>query len=92
MRSNGGRHPAAADPDDDGGDGVGRRAADARQRRRRRIALYMGLVIFSGLSIGTLFTLFVVPAVYLLIATDHSRRAERSASQLPVTDDAVGRI
>jgi multidrug efflux pump len=34
----------------------------------------MGLVIASGLSIGTLFTLFVVPAAYLLIATDHSRR------------------
>jgi multidrug efflux pump len=34
----------------------------------------MGLVIASGLSIGTLFTLFVVPAVYLLIATEHSRR------------------
>ena len=33
----------------------------------------MGLVIATGLSIGTLFTLFVVPAVYLLIATDHSR-------------------
>jgi multidrug efflux pump len=32
----------------------------------------MGLVIASGLSIGTLFTLFVVPAVYLLLATDHS--------------------
>jgi multidrug efflux pump len=28
----------------------------------------MGLVIFTGLSIGTLFTLFVVPAVYLLLA------------------------
>jgi multidrug efflux pump len=33
----------------------------------------MGLVIASGLAIGTLFTLFVVPAVYLLIATDHSK-------------------
>ena len=33
----------------------------------------MGLVIASGLTIGTLFTLFVVPAVYLLLATDHSR-------------------
>jgi multidrug efflux pump len=31
----------------------------------------MGVVIASGLSIGTLFTLFVVPAVYLLIAADH---------------------
>jgi multidrug efflux pump len=36
----------------------------------------MGLVIATGLSIGTLFTLFVVPAVYLLIAADHSRHAE----------------
>lgn len=32
----------------------------------------MGLVIASGLSIGTLFTLFVLPAVYLLIAARHS--------------------
>jgi multidrug efflux pump len=30
----------------------------------------MGLVIFSGISIGTLFTLFVVPTFYLLIAND----------------------
>jgi len=52
----------------------------------------MGLVIASGLSIGTLFTLFVVPAVYLLIATDHFRRAEQGASQLPAAGDAVGRI
>jgi multidrug efflux pump len=32
----------------------------------------MGLVIFSGLSIGTLFTLFVVPGVYMLVGADHS--------------------
>ncbi len=35
----------------------------------------MGLVIFSGLSIGTLFTLFVVPAVYMLLAADHHAQA-----------------
>ena len=35
----------------------------------------MGLVIFSGLSIGTLFTLFVVPGVYMAIGADHSARA-----------------
>jgi multidrug efflux pump len=35
----------------------------------------MGLVIASGLSIGTLFTLFVLPAVYVLIATDHSHES-----------------
>ena len=32
----------------------------------------MGLVIASGLSIGTLFTLFVLPAVYLVIAARHA--------------------
>lgn len=31
----------------------------------------MGLVIATGLSVGTLFTLFVVPAMYMLIGTDH---------------------
>lgn len=34
----------------------------------------IGLVIISGLSIGTLFTLFVVPAMYLLLADDLSLR------------------
>jgi multidrug efflux pump len=37
----------------------------------------MGLVIASGLSIGTLFTLFVVPAAYMMLATDHSSRIQR---------------
>ncbi len=31
----------------------------------------IGLVIATGISIGTLFTLFVVPAVYLVLAADH---------------------
>jgi multidrug efflux pump len=31
----------------------------------------MGIVLFTGLSIGTLFTLFVVPAVYILVGADH---------------------
>ena len=31
----------------------------------------IGLVIATGLGIGTLFTLFVVPAFYLLLARDH---------------------
>jgi len=35
----------------------------------------MGLVIATGLAIGTLFTLFVVPAVYMLIAEDHHTRS-----------------
>jgi len=36
---------------------------------------HMGLVISTGIAIGTLFTLFVVPAMYVLLAADHSKRA-----------------
>jgi multidrug efflux pump len=39
----------------------------------------IGLVISTGLAIGTLFTLFVVPGVYMLIGADHSTR-ERNAT------------
>ncbi|SAL32972.1 hydrophobe/amphiphile efflux family protein [Caballeronia udeis] len=35
----------------------------------------MGLVIFAGLTIGTLFTLFVVPAMYLFLAPDRHKQA-----------------
>ena len=31
----------------------------------------IGIVLVGGMTIGTLFTLFVVPAVYVLIAKDH---------------------
>ena len=37
----------------------------------------MGLVITTGLTIGTLFTLFVVPAFYLLLAQDHHAEAAK---------------
>jgi len=33
---------------------------------------HIGLVIATGLGIGTVFTLFIVPAFYLLLARDHS--------------------
>ncbi len=33
----------------------------------------IGIVLVGGMAIGTLFTLFVVPAVYLLVAKDHSK-------------------
>jgi multidrug efflux pump len=35
----------------------------------------IGLVIATGISIGTLFTLFVVPAMYLFLAADHSHQS-----------------
>ncbi|MBF0532528.1 MAG: efflux RND transporter permease subunit [Candidatus Omnitrophica bacterium] len=40
----------------------------------------MGLVIVSGISIGTLFTLFVVPAMYMFLAKEHGKVAEDAIS------------
>jgi multidrug efflux pump len=37
----------------------------------------MGIVIFTGLSIGTLFTLFVVPAMYAFLAGRHAKSGEQ---------------
>lgn len=55
----------------------------------------MGLVIASGLSIGTLFTLFVVPAFYILLAADHSRGADgddtAELAAAPLSANAVPR-
>src|ERR1700676_4421241 len=36
----------------------------------------IGLVVVAGMSIGTLFTLFVLPMVYVSIATDHRAAAD----------------
>jgi len=34
----------------------------------------IGLVLVGGMTIGTLFTLFIVPAIYVLLARDHARQ------------------
>ena len=46
----------------------------------------MGLVIASGIAIGTCFTLFVVPAVYLVLAAVHKKRAEESQALVGAPD------
>ena len=33
----------------------------------------IGIVLVLGMAIGTIFTLFVLPSVYMLIAKDHSK-------------------
>ena len=44
----------------------------------------MGLVIATGMSIGTLFTLFVVPSFYLLVAREKAKPATaRAGAPLP---------
>ncbi len=44
----------------------------------------IGLVLVGGMTIGTLFTLFIVPSLYVLIARTHNeRRAHESARDVP---------
>jgi multidrug efflux pump subunit AcrB len=40
----------------------------------------IGLTIFAGMSIGTLFTLFVTPAVYTFLARDHAAAMAKLAA------------
>jgi multidrug efflux pump len=40
----------------------------------------IGLVLVGGLFVGTMFTLFVVPSIYMLIARDHGKDREREAA------------
>jgi multidrug efflux pump len=41
----------------------------------------IGLVLVGGMAIGTLFTLFVVPSIYMLVARDHSKDAVVAATK-----------
>ncbi|MDQ3545789.1 MAG: efflux RND transporter permease subunit [Verrucomicrobiota bacterium] len=44
----------------------------------------IGLVLVGGMTIGTLFTLFIVPSLYVLIARTHNeRRAKETSRGLP---------
>jgi multidrug efflux pump len=38
----------------------------------------IGLVLVGGMTIGTFFTLFFVPAIYLLVARDHKQKERQS--------------
>jgi len=48
----------------------------------------IGLVLVGGMFVGTLFTLFVVPSIYMLIAKDHGKDREREESLLKAAADA----
>jgi multidrug efflux pump len=39
----------------------------------------IGLVLVGGMAVGTLFTLFVIPSIYMLVAKDHSK--DKSAAE-----------
>ncbi|MGF1508168.1 MAG: efflux RND transporter permease subunit [Myxococcota bacterium] len=53
----------------------------------------IGLVLVSGMAIGTLFTLFVVPSLYVLFARTHRRDAvggsDESSQQAPAPSDST---
>jgi multidrug efflux pump len=38
----------------------------------------IGLVLVGGMAIGTLFTLFIIPSIYMLVAKDHSKDREQA--------------
>jgi multidrug efflux pump len=40
----------------------------------------IGLVLVGGMSIGTFFTLVVMPSIYILVAKDHSKERAREAA------------
>jgi multidrug efflux pump len=41
----------------------------------------IGLVLVGGMTVGTIFTLFVIPSVYMLIARQHYQKAAADATQ-----------
>ena len=41
----------------------------------------LGVVVVAGMSVGTLFTLFVLPSVYVVLATDHRAAAALARSR-----------
>lgn len=46
---------------------------------RSRFAI--GVVIASGMTVGTLFTLFVTPAIYTFVARDHAKAQRKEAAR-----------
>jgi multidrug efflux pump len=47
----------------------------------------IGIILVAGMLIGTLFTLFVLPSIYMLIAQEHNREEAKAAHLGPVEWD-----
>jgi len=47
----------------------------------------IGLVLVGGMAIGTLFTLFVVPSIYMLVARDHARGRQGEGAKAVIEQD-----
>jgi multidrug efflux pump len=43
----------------------------------------IGLVLVGGMAVGTFFTLFVIPSIYMLVARDHASDSTRAKAMSP---------
>lgn len=50
----------------------------------------LGVVIVCGMLVGTLFTLFVLPTIYTILARDHSKQSKRSQQFLEAEKEIEG--
>jgi multidrug efflux pump len=48
----------------------------------------IGLVLVGGMAVGTLFTLFVIPSIYMLVARDHARQETIAADRLSTREQS----
>jgi multidrug efflux pump len=52
----------------------------------------IGIVLVGGMTIGTFFTLFVVPSVYVLLAKDHRAERERQGADADEAAPVLGLV
>jgi len=52
----------------------------------------IGIMLVSGMIIGTLFTLFVVPSIYMLVAKTHTRVTEEDSDSESVLQEPVDAV
>jgi len=48
----------------------------------------IGLVLVGGMAVGTFFTLFVIPSIYMLVARDHAKDSTREKALSPAAGAA----
>src|SRR5437868_10614609 len=49
----------------------------------------IGLVLVGGMTIGTIFTLFIVPSLYMLIAKEHHEKSLAETEEEPVAEEVT---
>jgi len=52
----------------------------------------IGLVLVGGMVVGTFFTLFVIPSIYMLVARDHAKDRAREKAASTVADASGNRV